>query len=181
MEEQYVTENGNSTNPSREEVHSADRYKARTRLSPSRHSGKAGDTEIRAAYSGEGSLDDARSTEAGTHTSAQCNGRRVHPRPEGEVSMSTTTPQNAGLALENNQAGKKEAIRLRRRPRRFRPTQLADVSSAMKLAGQVRELPEIRWDLVNEVRAEIEAGTYETPERIDATVEILLEELLGTK
>jgi anti-sigma28 factor (negative regulator of flagellin synthesis) len=92
--------------------------------------------------------------------------------------MSTTTNQNAGSAL-NHAETKKEAIRLRRRPRRFKPAQLADVSSAMKLAGRASELPEIRWDLVNRVKAEIAAGTYETPERIEATAEILLTELLG--
>lgn len=37
--------------------------------------------------------------------------------------------------------------------------------------------PEIRWDLVQRVKAEIAAGTFETPERIEQTVQRLAEEL----
>ncbi|MFP4053547.1 MAG: flagellar biosynthesis anti-sigma factor FlgM [Phycisphaerae bacterium] len=74
----------------------------------------------------------------------------------------------------------KSAIRLKS-PRRFRPSKSADVSSAMNLSQQVQDLPEVRWDLVRSVRREIAAGTYETPERIEATVEILMKELLGEK
>jgi anti-sigma28 factor (negative regulator of flagellin synthesis) len=37
--------------------------------------------------------------------------------------------------------------------------------------------PEIRWDLVQRVKAEIAAGTFETPERIERTLERLAEEL----
>jgi len=43
---------------------------------------------------------------------------------------------------------------------------------------RVRRLPEIRRDLVERVRAEIAAGTYETPERIDAAIDALLAEML---
>lgn len=37
----------------------------------------------------------------------------------------------------------------------------------------------VRQDLIDKVRAEIEAGSYETPDKIDAAVENLLEELGG--
>jgi anti-sigma28 factor (negative regulator of flagellin synthesis) len=43
---------------------------------------------------------------------------------------------------------------------------------------QVHNIPEIRTDLVARVKAEIEAGTYETEERLQITVEKLMEELL---
>ncbi|MFP4354695.1 MAG: hypothetical protein ACLFUJ_06180 [Phycisphaerae bacterium] len=46
-----------------------------------------------------------------------------------------------------------------------------------KKAAKVHSADEIRWDLVARIRAEIATGTFETPERINATVEALLDEL----
>jgi len=42
---------------------------------------------------------------------------------------------------------------------------------------KIRELPDVRKDLVARVKAEIAAGTYETPEKLDAAIERLLEDL----
>ena len=36
----------------------------------------------------------------------------------------------------------------------------------------------VRRKLVNRVRAEIEAGTFETPDRIEATIDCILDEIL---
>ena len=55
---------------------------------------------------------------------------------------------------------------------------VVEISEAAKLAVQVHNIPEIRTDLVARVKAEIEAGTYETEERLQITVEKLMEELL---
>ena len=52
-------------------------------------------------------------------------------------------------------------------------------TSARKLAARVRLDEDIRWDLVHRIRAEIALGIYETPERIDATIDGLVEELFG--
>ncbi len=49
--------------------------------------------------------------------------------------------------------------------------------TARKQAARVPENGEIRWELVARIRAEIATGTFETPERIEATVEALMEEL----
>jgi len=53
-----------------------------------------------------------------------------------------------------------------------------EISTAARLAAKVREVPDIRADLVAQVRAEIEAGTYETAERLDVTINRLMDELL---
>jgi hypothetical protein len=61
--------------------------------------------------------------------------------------------------------------------------------SASQLTGQTGQDkatipvqdPEIRWDLVRRVKAEIAAGTYETPERIDATARRLAKVLFPNK
>jgi len=52
-----------------------------------------------------------------------------------------------------------------------------EISAAARLAAQVHSIPEVRVDLVERVKAEIEAGTYETQERIDITVQRLMQDL----
>ena len=54
---------------------------------------------------------------------------------------------------------------------------VVEISTAAKLAAKVHDIPDVRADLVARVKSEIEAGTYETPERVDATVNKLMEEL----
>ena len=56
---------------------------------------------------------------------------------------------------------------------------VVEISTVAKLAAQLHTVPEVRVDLVARVRAEIEAGTYETQERIDLTVERLMDEFFG--
>lgn len=36
---------------------------------------------------------------------------------------------------------------------------------------------DIRWDLVEQIRAEIESGTYETPEKLEIALEKLLSDV----
>jgi len=62
----------------------------------------------------------------------------------------------------------------------IQPTDISDVveiSTAARLAAKIQELPEIRAELVQRVKAEIAEGVYETPERLEITVERLMEEL----
>ena len=50
-------------------------------------------------------------------------------------------------------------------------------SQAAELVEHVQQLPDIRADRVDEIRAAIEAGTYETEERLDIAVDRLLDEI----
>jgi len=62
----------------------------------------------------------------------------------------------------------------------IQPTGISDVveiSTAARLAAKIQELPEIRAELVQRVKAEIAEGVYETSERLEITVERLMEEL----
>lgn len=52
-----------------------------------------------------------------------------------------------------------------------------DISPAAELVSQIGDLPEIRADRVAEIRAQIEAGVYETQEKLDVAVGRLLDEL----
>lgn len=63
------------------------------------------------------------------------------------------------------------------------PAQLGDVSDVVeisdlaKLVAKVHEVPEVRTELVEKIKSEIAAGTYETPERLEIAVDRLMEEL----
>ena len=52
-----------------------------------------------------------------------------------------------------------------------------DISHEAELLSRVKELPEIREAKVAEIRAQIEAGTYETEEKMDIALGRLLDEL----
>jgi negative regulator of flagellin synthesis FlgM len=51
------------------------------------------------------------------------------------------------------------------------------ISDAARLAEQVRDMPEIRQDVVDRIRAQIASGTYETSDKLDLAVERLLDEI----
>ncbi len=53
-----------------------------------------------------------------------------------------------------------------------------DLALLTQWAQKACQLPAVREDLVRRVKAEIAAGTYETPERLEMTVQRLMEDLL---
>ncbi|MBI4718492.1 MAG: hypothetical protein HY763_11845 [Planctomycetes bacterium] len=55
------------------------------------------------------------------------------------------------------------------------PTDQAEFSSVARLLGRVSTESSFRTARTNAIRAEIAAGTFETPERIRGTVERLLD------
>ncbi len=57
------------------------------------------------------------------------------------------------------------------------PQDAVEISDVGTFLAKLGELPDMRLDMIAKVRAEIEAGTYETAERLDVTVTRLLEEL----
>jgi negative regulator of flagellin synthesis FlgM len=52
-----------------------------------------------------------------------------------------------------------------------------DISAAADAAASAGEVGGIRSDLVARVRSEIAAGTYETPAKLDAALDRLLDEM----
>ena len=52
-----------------------------------------------------------------------------------------------------------------------------DISREAELMSRMSELPEIRADKVAELKAAIEAGTYETTEKLEGAVDRILDEL----
>jgi negative regulator of flagellin synthesis FlgM len=58
-----------------------------------------------------------------------------------------------------------------------RPSDRVDISDRARLLSRLAAMPEIRQELVDSVRAQIEAGMYETEERLEEAIEALAEEL----
>ncbi|MEC9096157.1 MAG: flagellar biosynthesis anti-sigma factor FlgM [Planctomycetota bacterium] len=66
------------------------------------------------------------------------------------------------------------------------PTDQVDISVEAELNSQtvdmvnqlqIQDLPEIRADRVTQIREAIEAGTYETPEKLELAIDRLLDEI----
>lgn len=54
-----------------------------------------------------------------------------------------------------------------------------DISHEAEFLSQIRDLPEIRSERVDQIRSELAEGVYETDEKLDVAVGRLLDELLG--
>ncbi len=52
-----------------------------------------------------------------------------------------------------------------------------DISHEAELISQIQDIPDIRQDRVDSIRAAIESGTYETADKLDMAVDRLLDEL----
>ena len=52
-----------------------------------------------------------------------------------------------------------------------------EISDTARYLGEIKKLPEVRQDKVQSARDAIAAGTYETPQRIEGTVNALMQEL----
>lgn len=51
------------------------------------------------------------------------------------------------------------------------------ISDAARAAEMLADVPDVRHGRVAEIRAQIAAGTYETPEKLDVALERLLNEI----
>lgn len=54
---------------------------------------------------------------------------------------------------------------------------VVEISAAASLAAKIQDIPPVRADLVARVKQEIDAGTYETPERVEIAIDRLLDDL----
>lgn len=52
-----------------------------------------------------------------------------------------------------------------------------DISREADLVSRIHEIPDIRVDRVAELRAAIESGTYETPDKLNVALDRLLDEI----
>lgn len=52
-----------------------------------------------------------------------------------------------------------------------------EVSKVAQLRGKLADIPDVRQDLVDRVRSEIDAGDYETDDKIDAVVDAIFNDI----
>ena len=52
-----------------------------------------------------------------------------------------------------------------------------ELSDQARLLSKLKQLPEIREGLVHSVKAQIEAGSYDTPERFDTAINAMIDDL----
>lgn len=57
------------------------------------------------------------------------------------------------------------------------PVDQLDISQEAEAVNRARDVPEIRQELVDRIKGEIEAGTYETADKLEIAVGRLLDEL----
>lgn len=57
------------------------------------------------------------------------------------------------------------------------PVDELDLSNTNQILAKVHELPEIRQERVTALRAAIAQGTYETPEKLEAALDRMLDEM----
>lgn len=57
------------------------------------------------------------------------------------------------------------------------PRDQLDISAAGQMLDAIRELPDIRQDRVQQLRAAIADGSYETADKLDMALERLLDEI----
>ncbi len=59
------------------------------------------------------------------------------------------------------------------------PRDQVEISPLGQMLDGIAQLPEIRQERVEEIRRQIAAGVYETPEKMDLALDRLLDELHG--
>ncbi len=57
------------------------------------------------------------------------------------------------------------------------PTDQVDISAEAELVSRVHDIPDVRTDRVADIRAEIDAGVYETEEKLELAIGRLLDEI----
>jgi len=62
-------------------------------------------------------------------------------------------------------------------PARLREHDQADISVIARLRAQMASLPDVRQNVIDRVRAEIDAGSYESADKIEAAIDALMEDL----
>jgi len=62
-------------------------------------------------------------------------------------------------------------------PGRAEPRDVVSISEIARLKAKLAQVPEVRQELVDRIRSEIEAGSYDTIDKVQAAAEKLLAEL----
>jgi len=89
-----------------------------------------------------------------------------------EISRIGATPTNRTEGVAR--AGARQDRSAGAQTRTERGEDRVEVSSLARLLQQLRDVPDVREDLVERVRAQVEAGTYLTPDKLDAALDEMI-------
>lgn len=98
----------------------------------------------------------------------------------GPTRMPDLSPISPGLGVGPTQRatqGSERRGQQRESSASPRAADRVEFSDMARYLNMLNELPEVRADLVQRVRDEIESGTYDTPERFEAAIEQLARDL----
>ena len=63
------------------------------------------------------------------------------------------------------------------RPERVSTVDQLDISTEAELISRIHDVPDIRSDRVQEIKAQLASGAYETGDKLDIAIERLLDEI----
>lgn len=89
--------------------------------------------------------------------------------PIGRPSPTELTPGTTGAFTDRPAATATPAERGQDR---------VELSSTAQLLSKMSDLPDVRQDVIDRVRTEIDLGIYETDDKIDASIDALADDLL---
>ena len=91
--------------------------------------------------------------------------------------MVDITPLSTGAAERVRHVAERVGGGTATPPSTTRGSDRVEVSQLAMYLSKLRALPDVRQDLIDEVRAQIAKGAYDTPEKLEAALGALLDEL----
>lgn len=89
--------------------------------------------------------------------------------PMGRPNPAELNPGRVGTAAAN------QAIPT---PAAERGEDRVELSTTAQLLSKINDLPDVRQDVIDRIRTEIDLGTYETDDKIDASIDALADDLV---
>ena len=93
--------------------------------------------------------------------------------------MTNLTPINSGATGRVTAVdARPDAVEPRKPARPRRGDDRVEVSDQARFLAKLNDMPEVRTELVERVRAEIANGTYDTAEKLDLAIDAMIDESL---
>jgi len=87
--------------------------------------------------------------------------------PIGQPRAASLNRRSSTVPTKVHQAG----------PSSLRQADSVELSSTAQLLSRLKDLPEVRGELIKRVKAQIDDDTYLTPDKIDASIDNLADDL----
>ncbi len=98
-------------------------------------------------------------------------------QPAGSILMQIQGPTSVHGPQSINAPHRAQPASPVEKPQGLGQVDQLDISPEADMVSRVSEIPDVRADKVAEIRAQIASGDYESPEKLDAALEQLLNEI----